>query len=99
MRPIWRPGISHPTKSAPPTTAISWGPRVCGPRSPIANGIAAVLGARPPSEAPGHRISRRQFSINHLVAPRPVFEKPLGLLLAAVVAIAAAGGVGALIRR
>src|SRR5436853_7035263 len=35
MHPISRPCISHPTKSAPPPTAISWGPRVCGPHSPI----------------------------------------------------------------
>src|SRR5207237_4901351 len=43
-----------------------WRPGFCGPRSPIANGIAPVLGARPPSGAPGHRISRRQCGITHL---------------------------------
>src|SRR5215467_9057207 len=34
-------------------------PGFCGPRSPITNGLAPVLGARPLADAPGHRISRR----------------------------------------
>src|SRR4030088_3218052 len=34
-------------------------PYFCGPHSPMSHGLAAVLGARPRSGAPGRQISRR----------------------------------------
>src|SRR2546427_5434928 len=68
MHPIWRPGISHPTKSAPPPTAISWGPRVCGPRSRIDECARSgprrrttIWGTWPPNASP-------PFGITHLVS-------------------------------
>src|SRR5437660_1298594 len=55
-----------------------WRRGFCGPRSPITNGLAPVLGAQPPSGAPGHRISRRRIGINRLSGAPATDDRRLG---------------------